>query len=143
MKTNLTNLMSILSEEEKKFSDYLLNLRKLAYTSEIQELDGTINVTQDFKSDFDEAFADCKSIQKRITKLKSVISEKNNEFKLEDGRTIQEAIYDNTNLRKLKTLYNTLIPLRDSKERVTEVHNSYFECKKVNFDLKTLKKDNW
>ena len=139
MKTNLANLMSIADEEEKKFSEYLYTLKKLAFTSSIQELDGTVNITQNYKKDFEEAFEECKNIQKKITKIKATIYNKNNEFKLSDGRTIQEAIVDNTNLRKLKTLYNSLIPLRSSKERVTEVHNSYFECKTINFDLKTLK----
>ena len=141
VKTNLTNLMSIVDEEEKKFSEHLCNLRKLAFNSSIQELDGTVNITEDCKEDFEEEFKECKESQRKITKIKSVIYEKNNLFKLNDGRTIQEAIVDNTNLRKLKTLYNTLIPLRNSKERVTEVHNSYFACKTVNFDLKEIKKE--
>lgn len=141
MKTNITNLMSIVDEEEKKFSEYLFNLKRLAFTSSIQELDGTVNITEDFKEDFEEEFKECKQSQKKITKIKAIIYEKNNEFKLSDGRTIQEAIVDNTNLRKLKTLYNSLIPLRNSKERVTEVHNSYFECKTINFDLKKLKEE--
>ena len=37
---------------------------------------------------------------------------------------IQEAIVDNTNLRKLKANMNNLVNLRGSKERVTEVNNS-------------------
>ena len=141
MKTNLANLMSIADEEEKKFSEYLYTLKKLAFTSSIQELDGTVNITQDYKKDFEEAFEECKNIQKKITKIKATIYNKNNEFKLSDGRTIQEAIVDNTNLRKLKALYHSVILLRSSKERVTEVHNSYFECKTINFDLKTLKEE--
>jgi hypothetical protein len=30
--------------------------------------------------------------------------------------------------------------LKSSKKRVTEVHNSYFECRTVNFDSKQLRK---
>lgn len=47
MKTNLSNLMQIVSEEEKKFSNYGYNLRNYAYNTSIQELDGTTNVTED------------------------------------------------------------------------------------------------
>ena len=73
--------------------------------------------------------------------MRAVLYEKNNEFKLSDGRSIQEAIVDNTNLRKLKSVYSSLVPLRDSKDRMTEVHNSYFNCKTLNFDTKELKKE--
>ena len=141
MKTNLVNLMSIVSEEEKKFNNYFSVLKSHAYNLSIQELDGTVNVTDDYADDFKNEFEDYKSIQKNITKLKAVIYQKNNDFKLSDGRTIQEAIVDNTNLRKMKVLYESLLSMRNTKQRITEVHNSYFECKNVNFDIPTLKKE--
>ena len=141
MKTNIANLMSIVDEEEKKYTDYIYELKKLAFTTSIEELDGTIHITEDTKDDFDDYFEECKSSQKKITKIKAIIYEKNNTLKLSDGRTIQEAIVDNTNLRKLKSLYSSLLSLRSSKERVTEVHNSYFDCKTLNFDTKALKKE--
>ena len=141
MKTNLAALMSIVDDEEKKFQEYTYNLKKLAFTSSIQELDGTTTITEDTKADFEETFEACKNSQRRITKMRAVLYEKNNEFKLSDGRSIQEAIVDNTNLRKLKSVYSSLVPLRDSKDRMTEVHNSYFNCKTLNFDTKELKKE--
>ena len=39
-------------------------------------------------------------ILKKISKLKATLYEKNNSFKLSDGRTIQDAIIDNTYLRR-------------------------------------------
>ena len=60
-------------------------------------------------------------------------------FKLTDGRTIQEAIVDNANLRSVKTAYEELLNLKNTKKRVTEVNNSYFECKTLNFDMRDLK----
>jgi len=60
---------------------------------------------------------------------------------LPDGRTIQEALVDNTNLRKMKSLYNYLITQKNVKKRVTEVNNSYFECKTVNFDIEKIRKE--
>ena len=77
----------------------------------------------------------------KITKIKSIIYEKNNTFKLPDGRTIQEALVDNTNLRKMKGIYNYLLSQKSVKKRVTEVNNSYFECKTVNFDINELRKE--
>ena len=59
-----------------------------------------------------------------------------------DGRTIQEAIVDNTNLRKMKSLYSSLLNKRNSKRRVTEVNNSYFECKTLNYDIEQIKNEN-
>ena len=59
-----------------------------------------------------------------------------------DGRTIQEAIVDNTNLRKMKYLYSSLLNKRNSKRRVTEVNNSYFECKTLNYDIEKIKDEN-
>ena len=44
-----------------------------------------------------------------------MIYEKNNTFKLPDGRTIQEAIVDNTNLRKMKSLYTSLLNKRNTE----------------------------
>lgn len=73
--------------------------------------------------------------------LKSVLYEKNNSFKLSDGRTIQEAIIDNTNLRKMKSSYDLLLNFRDVKKRITEVNNSYFEVKIVNFDINKIKRE--
>ena len=141
MKTNLTHLMSIVDEEEKNFAELLKNLRNHAYTSSIQELDGKINITEDYKSDFEEEFAECKESQRRITIMKAAIFSKNNEFKLSDGRTIQEAIVDNTNLRKMKATFNNLVNLRGSKDRVTEVHNSYFDCRTLNYGIKEMKSE--
>ncbi len=141
MKTNLTNLMNIVAEEERKFSDYGYSLKEHAYSISTQELTGQVNIIEDYSEDFKKEFEDYKETQRKIAKIKSVIYEKNNSLKLPDGRTIQEAIVEVTSLRKMKTLYNTLLTKRDSKRRITEVNNSYFECKTINFNLNELKKE--
>lgn len=141
MKTNLSNLMGILAEEERKFSSYAYELRELAYNTSTQELDGTINVIEDYKEDFTKKFEDYKETQKKITKIKAIIYEKNNSYKLPDGRTIQEALVDNTNLRKMKNLYNFLLSQRSTKKRVTEVNNSYFESKTINYNIDEIEKE--
>ena len=75
-----------------------------------------------------------------LSRLKAILYEKNNTFKLNDGRSIQHAIVDNTNLRKLKLLYEQLLLFKNSKKRVTEVTNSYFECKTLNFNIADIEK---
>lgn len=141
MKTNLSNLMNIVVEEERKFSSYSYSLKEYVYNTSTQELDGTINVIEDYKDDFQKDFQDYKDTQEKITKIKSIIYQKNNTFKLPDGRTIQEALVDNTNLRKMKSLYNYLISQKNIKKRVTEVNNSYFECKTINFDINKIREE--
>lgn len=141
MKTNLSNLMNIVVEEERKFSSYSYSLKEYVYNTSTQELDGTVNIIEDYKNDFEKDFEYYKKTQERITKIKSIIYQKNNTFKLPDGRTIQEALVDNTNLRKMKSLYNYLITQKNVKKRVTEVNNSYFECKTVNFDIDKIREE--
>ena len=142
MKTNLSNLMNVVAEEERKFSEYGCNVNEYAYNTSIQELDGKVNVIEEYNKDFKKTFEEYKNTQIKITKIKSIIYEKNNTFKLPDGRTIQEAIVDNTNLRKMKSLYSSLLNKRNSKRRVTEVNNSYFECKTLNYDIEKIKNEN-
>lgn len=142
MKTNLSSLMNVVAEEERKFSEYGCNVNEYAYNTSIQELDGKVNVIEDYTEDFEKTFEEYKDTQVKITKIKSIIYEKNNTFKLPDGRTIQEAIVDNTNLRKMKSLYSSLLNKRNSKRRVTEVNNSYFECKTLNYDIEKIKNEN-
>ena len=141
MKTNLANLMSIVVDEEKKFASLGYSLKEYAYNTSTQELNGTTNVIEDYNEDFAKDFEEYKKTQAKISKIKATIYEKNNTFKLPDGRTIQQAIVDNTNLRKMKTVYNYLTEQRGTKRRITEVNNSYFECKTLNFDLETIKKE--
>lgn len=139
MKTNLSNLMNIVTELEKNFNSLNYDMKSYAYSTTTQELDGTINVIEDYKEDFENCFVEYKKVQSQISKIKATIYEKNNSFKLPDGRTIQEAIVDNTSLRKMKAIYSYLISQRSSKRRITEVNNSYFECRTLNYDVKKIK----
>lgn len=141
MKINISGLMSLITEDERKFSYLANSLRTKVYSVSIQELDGTVNVIEDYKSEFDNDLEEYKIYLDRINKFKSVLYEKNNSFKLSDGRTIQEAIIDNANLRKMKSTYDTMLNFRNIKRRVTEVNNSYFECKTVNFDIDKIKEE--
>lgn len=139
MRTNISSLMNLISEEERNLNNKICTISDYAINTSVEELDGRINIVEDNKETFD---LDLKEIEKSInelSKLKTILYEKNSQFKLSDGRNIQQAIVDNTNLRKLKATYEQLLQLKNSKMRVTEVNNSYFECKNVNFDSKQFK----
>ena len=139
MKTNISALMSLISEEERYLNGRSYTIKGYAINTSVEELDGRINIIEDNKEAFDLDLKEIERISKELSKLKRVLYEKNNQFKLSDGRSIQEAIVDNTNLRKLKSTFEQLLMLKNSKRRVTEVNNSYFECRTVNFDSRRLR----
>jgi len=139
MKTNITALMNLISEVERNLNNLSYSIRDYAINTTVEELDGRVNVIEDNKESFDIAKEELEKNSKELSRLKALLYEKNNEFKLSDGRSIQQAIVDNTNLRRLKSSYEQLLLCKNSKKRVTEVNNSYFECKTINFDSKKLK----
>ena len=141
MKTNLSNLISIAEKKKKRFMEYNYQVKEHTHSTSTQELDGTITIIEDYKEDFEKEFEAFKKSQEKISKVKAILYEKNNSFKLPDGRTIQQAIVDNNTLRHMKSLYGYLITQKSNKRRITEVNNSYFECRTVNYDVDELKKE--
>ena len=139
MKTNISALMNLISEEEKNINNIGYTINEYAINTSVEELDGRLNVIEDNKEAFDLDLDGIEKSVRELSRLKTILYEKNNQFKLNDGRSIQQAIVDNTNLRKLKTTYEELLLLKNSKKLVTEVNYSYFECKTVNFDAKKLR----
>ena len=139
MKINLSSLMCLIDENEKQYSSLFFSLKKHVLNTSIQELNGTTNIVEDNKRDFQEELAEAERLSKEITKLKSILYEKNNSFKLTDGRTIQSAIVENSNLRKLKDNLQTLLNYRNLKQRVTEVNNSYFQIQEINYNQEEIK----
>ena len=142
MKTNIAGLMSLIKDLEEKIGLLGSQILSHAENKKIIELTGKENMIEDYREDYELEMQEYLDTINRISYLKAILYEKNNEFKLSDGRSIQNAIVDNTNLRKLKTLYDRLLTKRNSKVRVTEVNNSYFEETLVNFDIKKLKEKN-
>ena len=41
----------------------------------------------------------------------------------------------------MKSYYENLLDRRNSKRRVTEVNNSYFECKTLNYDVEKIQNE--
>lgn len=139
MKINLSSLMCLIDENERQYSSLFFALKKHVLNTSIQELNGTTNIVEDNKKDFQEELAEVERLSKEITKLKTILYEKNNSFKLSDGRTIQSAIVENSNLRKLKDNLQTLLNYRNLKQRVTEVNNSYFQIQEINYNQEEIK----
>lgn len=141
MKINISGLMNLIAEEERRFNNLSTSLKTNIYSTSIQELNGTINVIDDYKKEFENDLVEYSNVMNKISKLKATLYEKNNSFKLSDGRTIQAAIIDNANLRKMKSTYDLMLTFRNVKRRITEVNNSYFECKSLNFDIDNIKRE--
>ncbi len=139
MKINLSSLMCLIDENERQYSSLFYALKKHVLNTSIQELNGTTNIVEDNKKDFDEELSEVNRLANEISKLKSILYEKNNSFKLSDGRTIQSAIVENSNLRKLKDNLQTLLNYRNLKQRVTEVNNSYFQIQEINYNQEEIK----
>lgn len=139
MKTNISALMGLISEEERYLNSRIYTIKGYAMNTSVEELDGKVNVIEDNKEAFELDLKEIERSAKELSRLKAILYDKNNQFKLSDGRSIQQAIVDNTNLRKLKSSYEQLLLLKNSKKRVTEVNNSYFECRTVNFDSKQIR----
>ena len=95
MKLNLTTLMNKINEEEENFNTLMSNIRLHIYSTLIKELDGSETILEDYKDDFTEELRNLKNTYELLTKLKKIQFEKNNTYKLNDGRTIQQAISDN------------------------------------------------
>ncbi len=139
MKTNISTLMNFISEKERNLNNKTFIIKNLAINTSVEELDGRVNIIEDNKIDFDSNLSEIENYISELSKLKAILYEKNNSYKLSDGRTIQQAIVDNTNLRRLKVVLEQLLTLKNSKKRVTEVNNSYFECKTLNFDMNEIR----
>lgn len=139
MKTNISALMNLISQKERYLSDLTFSIREHSFNTIIKELDGTTNVVEDNKKDFETELSELEKTTNELTILKGTLYEKNNSFKLSDGRSIQQAIVDNTNLRTLKSCYQVLLKNKNTTKRVSEVNNSYFEYKILNISIDDIK----
>ncbi len=141
MRTNLSGIMLMISDYTSKINLLETSIKNHIYNTSIQELSGTITMLEDVNNDFKEELKEYQDYLKKITLLKEILYQKNHEFTLSDGSSIQDAIVRNANDRKLKDLYEYLIGFKDSKSRETEVNNSYFLCKSINYDGAKIKKE--
>lgn len=137
MKTNLVDLMSEVSRLEERASElysYLVRNNTNEYTIELDGRKQELKVYEDYGA----KYKDYKNTLENINIMKRIISEKNNELRLNNGRTIQSTLIEISNKRKLLGLIQSLLRKNPSKERITEVNNSYFLSKELAFDKNQL-----
>jgi len=139
MKTNLANLMNMVSEYERNLNTINSQLRSHVYTTTIEELDGKKNIVEDYREAFKDEFIEYNELFEKIQIAKQVIAQKNSELKLSNGDTIADTLITINLLRKKMLLLESFLNEKNSKRRITEVNNSYFESKEVNFDTKAMK----
>lgn len=137
MKTNIQTLLKLIAKEEKNLDYLLVNLRTHLFNISIEELDGRCKIIEDYKSEFEEELSELDKLIKRLIDYKNILFEKNNTFKLSDGRTLQQAITDNLYLKKHRQFFENIVRNKSMKKRV---NNSYFECYDLNFDAKMVKR---
>ncbi len=65
MKTNISELMNIIADEEKKFVNITSYIEERIFNETIIELDGRVNVIKDYKKDFEEAMKEQEDILKK------------------------------------------------------------------------------
>lgn len=139
MKTNLSSLMNMQAKYQEEYDEAAKNVLIYSRNIKTRELNGTETMLYDCKDDFNDNFEKLKKLEKVTSKIRATINKMNNEIKLSDNRTISEALADNISLRIMQDTYKSLLETKASNKRVTEVNNSYFEIKELNFDSKNLK----
>ena len=138
---NIQTLMNEISDCDK-LSDRLWGfLSSRIYSVSTRELDGTKNVMSNYYDEYQKVLKEYEDNLSKLTKLKTILYEKNNTFKLSDGRSIQSAIIDNSNLRKLKSTYEELLIYVDTTRRIDEANSSYFEVNTINYDRSVIEKE--
>lgn len=139
MKTNVTDLMSRLSQMQSDFLDLSYKIRQNCIKTSIIELNGNTQVI-DVAEDFDENYIRFIKLSNIIPKLKGILYTRNFTAKLENGMTIQEALARINVLRTMLTTFETLASKKPCKKRTTENTNSYFTSVELVYDKEKMKK---
>lgn len=140
MKTNLVDLMSENSKLEKEVQELYFDLKRNNMNEDTIELDGSKQNLKD-NSDFMKKYKEFNDKLERINNIKAILFTKNNSLMLSNGSTIQAALVEISNKKKVVDLINSLLKLKPSKERITEVNNSYFLSSTLAFDANRMKKE--
>lgn len=144
MKTNMTDLMSRISQMQRDFDDLELKIRTNSTNTKIIELNGneqTIEKSEDFEKNYNEYLR----LSKIIPKLKGILYKRNNTLILPVFEiTIQEALVKIQTLRALLATIKALASKKPYKRRTTENTNSYFTSIELAYDkeaMQELEKD--
>lgn len=137
MKTNLTDLMQKVATLEKEKDRLYRKIYENHMNKSTIELNGQEQNLIEIK-DFDESFERYQELLETISYYKGIIDEKNNTFKL-DGKTIKQYIIDNRYLNEKYVLVSTLADEKETKRRISETNNSYFEVKTPIYNINEMK----
>ena len=144
MKTNMTDLMSRISQMQSDFDDLELKIRTNSTNTKIIELNGNEQVIEK-SEDFEKNYNEYLRLSKIIPKLKGVLYKRNNTLMLPVlGITIQEALAEIQTLRTLLATVKALASKKPYKRRTTENTNSYFTSIELAYDkeaMQELEKD--
>lgn len=138
MRTNLVDLMSKISQLETEQNELSYDLKNCMNVKVI-ELNGHETMLEEypeFMDDFDKYM----KIGTEISRLKGILYEKNNSLKLTEGLTIQQALFDIQNKKKMLSLVKNLARQNPSKRRTTENTNSYFTSQELAYDKGYMKR---
>lgn len=140
MKTNLIDLMSENSKLEKEVLELYYDLKRNNTNVETVELDGR-RQSLESNDDFIGRYAEYKKKIEKINKIKAILFQKNNSLILSNGKTIQATLVEISNNKKVINLIDDLLKIKPSKERITEVNNSYFRSVEPAFDIEYMKEE--
>ena len=144
MKTNMTDLMSRISQMQSDFDDLELKIRTNSTNTKIIELNGNEQIIEK-SEDFEKNYNEYLRLSKIIPKLKGILYKRNNTLMLPEPEiTIQEALAEIQTLRTLLATIKALASKKPYKRRTTENTNSYFTSIELAYDkeaMQELEKD--
>lgn len=144
MKTNMTDLMSRISQMQSDFDDLELKIRTNSTNTKIIELNGNEQIIEK-SEDFEKNYNEYLRLSKIIPKLKGILYKRNNTLMLPEPEiTIQEALAEIQTLRTLLATVKALASKKPYKRRTTENTNSYFTSIELAYDkeaMQELEKD--
>lgn len=138
MKTNMTDLMSRISQMQSDFDDLELKIRTNSTNTKIIELNGNEQIIEK-SEDFEKNYNEYLRLSKIIPKLKGILYKRNNTLMLPAPEiTIQEALAEIQTLRILLATIKALASKKPYKRRTTENTNSYFTSIELAYDKEAM-----
>lgn len=139
MKTNMQMLRNLIREEEENLDLVRFNSQEYLFNKVNEELSGKITILVDNTEKMLEKLKETEDLTNRINYLKRTLFEKENELRLEDGRTVKQASVENKYNLKLKYYYEALLRKENKKIRMTDSKSAYFLEYKLNIDRNEIK----
>ena len=139
MKTNMQMLRNLIREEEENLDLVRFSSQEYLFNKVNEELSGKITILVDNTEKMLEKLKETEDLTNRINYLKRTLFKKENELRLEDGRTVKQASVENKYNLKLKYYYEALLRKENKKIRMTDSKSAYFLEYKLNIDRNEIK----